>query len=134
MKIYLTILLICSLQMSFGQNTLKEKDSAKSESIVEVKAIFPGGEEQFIKYVSSNIKLPEINENVSGEIRMRFTVGKDGNLTDIKLVKNNLGNLGQEISIEATRVLKSCPKWIPANRNGIPITMTSEIPLKIGIH
>ena len=134
MKIYLVIFFICLFQLSFGQKTLKKKDSTKLESIVEVKAIFPGGEEMFKKYISSNIRLPEMSDKVSGEIRMQFTVGIDGNLTDIKLVKNNLGNLGLEIAIEATKVLKSCPKWIPANRNGIPISMTSEIPLKIGIH
>lgn len=134
MKIYLNILLFCFFQLSLGQNKLKAKDSTKLELNVEVSAIFPGGEEQFKKYVGNNMQLPEMNDNVSGEIRMQFTVGKDGQLTDIKLVKNNLGNLGQEIAIEATRVLKSSPRWIPAYRNGIPVIMTREFPLRIGIN
>lgn len=134
MKIYLITISICLFQLSFGQNTLKKNDKTKLESITEIKAIFPGGVEMFKKYVSSNIRLPEISDNVFGEIKMQFTVGIDGNLTDIKLVKNNIESLGQQIAIDATRVLKSCPKWIPASRNGIPISMTSEIPIKIGIH
>lgn len=130
MKIY-SIIILFIIQNSFSQSKESKIDSIAFETTIETIAFFPEGPEAFKKYVERNIRLPEMKDKVSGEIRMKFTVGIDGNITDVKLVKNTLDSLGVEISIDVIRVLKFCPKWIPATRNGKPIAMISYFPLKI---
>lgn len=134
MKFYMIIFFSCFLQYTFCQTKKpNSKDLTKSEfiSTVEIDAIFPGGMEAFSKYVSTNTQFPEMPDNIFGEITMSYTVGTDGFITNIKLIKNNLGKLGEEISIDVIRVLKSCPKWLPASKNGKHVKWTSIIPLKI---
>ena len=134
MKICIIIFFICYSQYSLGHKKEAEnKNSTKSElkSAVEIDAIFPGGMELFSKYVKNNLILPEMEGNLHGVIVMSYTVGIDGFLTEIKVVKNTLGSLGENIAIDAVRVLKSSPKWIPASNNGKPIKISNLIPLTI---
>lgn len=132
MKIYIIIIFSCFAQCCFGQNKIwTTSTKLVADSNFEVAATFPDGEENFKKYVAKNIRLPEIENKISGEIHMSFTIGVDGFLTDIKLTKNTLGKLGEEIAIDAIRVLSLCPKWNPATKGNKPIKMTSMIPLKI---
>ena len=134
MKWIFIIFISCFLQFTFGQNKVPKKinqTSSETISTVEIDAVFPGGIELFNKYVSRNLQLPELPENLRGEIIMSYTIGTDGFITDVKLVKNNLGKLGEEISIDAIRVLKSSPKWNPASKNGQAIKRTNLIPIVI---
>lgn len=134
MKNFLLLFFVCSTQCFFAQNNELKNKKARPYSIekdFEVVATFPTGEENFRKYVTENLKLPEMEGKISGEIIMSFTIGVDGFLTDITLVKNTLGNYGELISIDAVRALRSCPKWNPATIGGKPVRMEQKIPLKI---
>lgn len=46
-------------------------------------------------------------------LEVNFVVEKDGNLSNIKVIKD----IGHGTGNEAIRVLKKAPKWIPATNN-----------------
>ena len=62
-------------------------------------------------------------------VKLKFVVEKDGSFTDIKVVedKHGLGN-------EAVRVLKSMPKWKPAQHNGKTVRSQFTLPIKVRVN
>lgn len=61
------------------------------------------------------------------EMRLQFFVQKDGSLTGIQVIESNR----PELNLEAVRVLKSMPKWVPAIENGVPVISRFSMPVKI---
>jgi len=62
----------------------------------------------FDDYVANNLRMPEeIRDKPSGEVQLSFDVDKDGQATNITVVKS----LCQKCDEEAIRLLKEGPKW-----------------------
>jgi protein TonB len=103
------------------------EDVNKVYDVVEVLPQFPGGQDKFNAYLSKNIRYPAADRenNVQGKAVMTFVVEKDGSLTDIKTVRSPT----QAMADEATRVLKSSPKWKPGIQNGRPVRAQYTIPI-----
>ena len=87
---------------------------------------FGGGLVGFYKFIAQNYKTPD-EEGLKGEVLVTFTVDIDGSLIDIKVIKD----LGYGTGKEAIRVLKICPKWIPASQNNIPVRCQYSLPINI---
>lgn len=85
-------------------------------NIVDVLPSYPGGDEGWKKYLKKNLKYPKKAwwEELESDVVMDFVVRKDGTLTDI----THLTVFGWGFEEEATRLLKTCGKWIPAMKNG----------------
>ena len=116
----------------------------KSDSIYDVvahNAEFPGGEVEFFKFLSQNMRYPKLCQGMgfSGRVIMQFVVEKDGSITEIsklrgpekKLTQSDIDkykekdpegaaklqvgqDLGDLLVEESIRVLKLMPKWKPA--------------------
>jgi beta-lactamase regulating signal transducer with metallopeptidase domain len=87
---------------------------------------FPGGIEKFYQFVGQNYKIPS-QPNLEGKIYLTFIVEKDGSLSHIK----KLRDIGYGTGEEAIRVLKLCPKWIPAKINNKPVRVEYSLPITI---
>jgi TonB family protein len=94
---------------------------------VEVLPTFPGGLEQFGKFLGKNLRYPPIaRENgMQGRVFCTFVVEKDGSLTDIKVARG----IGGGCDEEAIRVLKSSPKWNPGVQNGRNVRVSYTVPI-----
>ncbi|MFB9078419.1 M56 family metallopeptidase [Flavobacterium procerum] len=90
---------------------------------------FPGGIEEFYKFVGENFKIPaEASKNkIKGKIEMNFMVETDGSLSEFNVVKD----LGYGLGDEAMRVLKLSPKWIPATEKGKPVRVMYNLPITL---
>ncbi|MDB5133867.1 MAG: TonB family protein [Mucilaginibacter sp.] len=86
---------------------------------------FPGGEDAFHNYLIKNSKWPIVTTDIQGIIIINFAIEKDGTLTEFKIEKG----LKRELDAEALRVIRCCPKWKPALRNGKPIRSTYSVPI-----
>lgn len=88
---------------------------------------FPGGEEALYKYLSENIRYPELAKEVglTGRVIIRFVVDKDGSIKNAKIVKDIGGDCGKE----ALRVVKDMPKWKPAKQGGKVVSVEYNIPI-----
>ena len=108
-----------------------EEDPNKIFASVENLPEFPGGQDKFIAYLSKNIRYPAVDrENgTQGRVILTFVVERDGSLTDIKVSRS----LSPGTDAEATRVLKSSPKWKPGIQNGRPVRVQYSVPVSFAL-
>lgn len=91
-------------------------------------ATFPGGMAAMHKYLSENIKYPEIAMEMGdqGKVYVEFVVEKDGSITQLKVLRG----VSKEIDKEAKRVVGTMPKWEPAETKGESVRARCRIPIK----
>lgn len=86
---------------------------------------FPGGDSALKKYLSENVRYPEISKEngVEGIVTVGFVVNTDGSLNNVKVLKF----IDPDLEKEAVRVVSGMPAWIPAEKNGTPIEAPSQV-------
>jgi TonB family protein len=96
-------------------------------TVVEVMPQFPGGNEAMMQFIRDNLVYPEMAKEVGvqGKVICNFTVGKDGEVYDV----NVLRGIGYGCDQEAIRVIKMMPKWIPGKQNGRPVNVKFNLPI-----
>ncbi|WP_284652895.1 energy transducer TonB [Flavobacterium terrisoli] len=134
-KYFLSALFVLVCSHGFSQNVIdsspvQENDSEDNNIYntagVEKKPEYPGGIQAFYEYIGRKYKVPNVKD-LAGMIFVTFVVEKDGSLTDIKVIRD----IGYDTGREAIRVLKSSPKWSPAQQNGKPVRVLFSLPIKI---
>jgi periplasmic protein TonB len=105
-----------------------EKDIVERPfTVVEQMPEFPGGEEKMLRFLMENIKYPETaRENgISGSVYVTFVVGKNGVISDVKLLRG----IGGGCDEEAIRVIKMMPHWVPGRQNGKSVAVLFNLPV-----
>lgn len=82
-----------------------------------------GGIENFTKFINRNFDYSKVTK--AGKLEGTFTVDEEGNVDKIRITQV----LDIESATEFIRVLKMCPKWEPAKRNGKPISIEIKYPM-----
>lgn len=95
--------------------------------VVEQNAMFPGGDQACYEWLAKNIKYPSIcqEQGVQGRVFVSFVVEKDGSITDVKVMRSPDDNLSKE----ATRVVKMMPKWKPARQGNKNVRSRFNLPV-----
>ncbi len=104
----------------------KNDNSIYNTAGIEVKPDYPGGINEFYKFVGKNYKVPNV-QGLSGKIFVSFVVEKNGKLTDIKVIRD----IGYDTGKEAIRILKKCKKWSPGEQNGQKVRVLYSLPINI---
>ena len=104
-----------------------EEEQPLNIAMVEQKPEFNGGEAAMYKWLSDNIVFPTIaaEEGVQGRVVVEFVVGKDGSISNVRVVRPRHPALDKE----AVRVVKAMPAWIPGRNNGQPVKVTYTLPV-----
>jgi TonB family C-terminal domain len=104
-----------------------EDEQPVSIAMVEQKPEFPGGEAAMYKWLGDNIVYPSAasEEGVQGRVVVEFVVGKDGSISNVKVVRPRHPALDKE----ALRVVKAMPNWLPGRNNGQPVKVTYTLPV-----
>lgn len=104
-----------------------EDNSIKDFASVEVLPEFQGGMKGWAKYLENNLKYPLMarENNITGRVIMSFVVEKNGQLTDIKVLRG----IGGGCDEEAVRVFKKSPTWKPGIQNGRPVRVAYTMPI-----
>ena len=95
---------------------------------IEVKPTFNGGSAlEFSKWVNENLQYPESAKNagVQGRITLQFTVGTDGKVGDVRILRG----IDPDLDAEALRVVSSSPAWTPGYVKGKPVKVMYTFPL-----
>ena len=105
----------------------KPEVSNKVFDVVEEMPHFPGGAAALQAFLSSNTKYPVVaQENgVQGRVIVSFVVERDGSITDVRVVRS----VDPSLDREATRVVKSMPRWSPGKQNGSAVRVKYTIPV-----
>ncbi|WMX14543.1 MULTISPECIES: energy transducer TonB [unclassified Aureispira] len=79
-------------------------------------------------FINENIVYPDSARarNIEGVVVVRFSVTKEGKITDLELVRNIGAGCGQE----AMRVIRMMPDFRPALRNGEPVATKMTLPIR----
>ena len=105
-------------------------DGNKIYVAVEKKADPPGGMQSFYKSFANKFNAPEVDEGIRKiQVFLSFVVEKDGSFTDIKVIRDPGFGAGKE----AVRVLKTMPKWTPAEQNGRKVRSQFTLPITIQV-
>jgi TonB family protein len=89
---------------------------------------FPGGEAKLAEFLAKNIVAPA-NALLSGEggtVFISFVVDKSGSVVDSKILQG----IGNECDEEALRVVRLMPKWKPGRKDGIPVRVQFNMPIR----
>ena len=101
--------------------------------VAQVKATFPGGDKEYTKFLSDNIKYPRValRNNVEGTVYIKFIVDKDGSIMKdcVRVVKS----IDPAIDAEAIRVVRMSPNWTPAKQNERAVRQRIRVPVKFRI-
>ena len=105
----------------------EEEEEKTIFTVVESAPSFPGGDEALYKYLAENIKYPQLarDNGFQGKVYLTFVVERDGSITDIKVLRDIGGGCGAE----ATRVVKSMPKWTPGKQRGKAVRVQFNLPV-----
>jgi protein TonB len=95
--------------------------------VVEEPASPKGGLGAFFRYVGDHIKYPSQARRmgIEGRVFVEFVIGKDGTLTDVKVIKG----IGGGCDEEALRVVESSPPWTPGKQRGKPVRQRLTLPI-----
>ena len=102
-------------------------DEPLSIALVEQKPSFPGGEAAMYTWLGNNIVYPPAasEEGAQGRVVVEFVVGKDGSITNVRVVRPRHPALDRE----AVRVVSAMPTWVPGRNNGQPVKVTYTLPV-----
>lgn len=103
----------------FIEDDFEEETSDNVIVIAETQASFPGGNEAWGKFLNKHLDYPKMAKRagIQGRVYLNFVVDKDGNVSDIEVVRG----IGGGCDDEAVRVLKMAPKWNPGLQRGNPV-------------
>ena len=121
--------------LTVSQETALEAPTAPEDTtkahpynLIEVKPTFNGGDAgEFSRWVNGNLRYPENAKNagIQGRIVLQFTIGKDGKLGDVKVLRG----IDPDLDAEAVRVVSASPDWTPGYVKGEPVKVTYTFPV-----
>ena len=88
---------------------------------------FPGGMVEMMKWITKNLKYPQAaqRQKIQGKVVVAFIIGKDGTVSETKVVKS----IDPLLDNEALRVVRMMPKWKPGEDKGKPCMTYFSIPV-----
>mgnify|MGYP000110736306 CR=1 FL=1 len=95
--------------------------------MVEQMPTFPGGQQELMAYLGKNIKYPTIAQKnkEQGRVILQMIVGKDGSISNIKVLRS----ISPLLDAEAIRVVSTMPKWEPGQQGGQAIAVEYTLPI-----
>ncbi|MBA4411213.1 MAG: hypothetical protein C0397_17570 [Odoribacter sp.] len=95
--------------------------------VVEQMPEFLGGEGEFRTFLARSVKYPAeaVKKGVQGKVYVSFVVGKDGYVTNAKVIRA----VDPMLDVEALRVVNSMPKWTPGKQGGKDVAVQLTVPI-----
>ncbi len=113
---------------------IKAKDVDSDEVFFKVEEMpqFPGGDDALRTYISDNVKYPDdaVAEKIEGRVFVSFVVDKNGDVTDVKVLRGVHPRLDEE----SLRVVREMPKWTPGTLKGKPVGVSYTIPVSFKLN
>jgi len=120
--------------VEFVAAVIEEEEEEVLFAIVEEKPLFNGKDADagFREWVNSKISYPPVaQENgISGRVILEFSIGRDGEVTDVKLLRG----VDPLLDNEALRVVRMSPKWTPGMQRGKPVKVKYQFPFSFKLN
>ncbi|MBL7966695.1 MAG: energy transducer TonB [Prolixibacteraceae bacterium] len=127
------VMLVCVLLFSSnanGINWIDQQDEKVYEKVDQMPE-FQGGQEELISFLVKSIQYPEEakKKGTQGKVFVNFVVGKDGSITNAKILKA----VDPLLDAEALRVITAMPKWIPGKDKGKEVAVQFTLPISFAL-
>ena len=112
--------------LDMGRKKDTEEDSGIFISVDEMPE-FPGGEMALRHFLANAIRYPVIAQenNIQGKVYVTFVVGKDGHVSDARILRG----VDQSLDKEAIRVISTLPPWKPGKQGGKAVRVQYSVPI-----
>lgn len=92
---------------------------------------FPGGQEALIQFMMTHLNYPEEDRKAgrTGQVKVGFVVDKEGKIEQVS-AEGNGSDASAAMLEEAARIIKSMPRWEPAEYRGAKVKCRLSIPIK----
>jgi protein TonB len=102
----------------------------KIHQYVEQMPEFPGGVDSLFAFIKANLKYPKFEKenNIQGNVYVRFVVEKDGSLSRIEILKSVEGSIN--FDKEVKRLISLMPNWKPGTSNNIKLRVYMTLPIQ----
>jgi TonB family protein len=93
---------------------------------------FVGGDNKFFNLIRSKLTYPDraITLNIEGTVEVGFTVGPDGHVSNVELLKG----IGYGCDEQVIEAVKALPKWRPGIFCGRPMTIKETIAVQFKLN
>ncbi len=97
--------------------------------VVDEPAEFPGGMSALKNYLDTHLNYPPVAKQmgISGKVYLQFVVSDKGVISDIKIKKGVTDC--PECDMEAKRLVRTMPNWIPGKMSGKPVNSYFILPI-----
>ena len=132
-NIILELLLLSTCLFSFpvfGQ----QKDATLMEEIFinpEIIPYFEGGNDNFYKIISKNLKLAENQTELGTRVFIEFIIDTTGKMTDFKILKSNFSKKNNEGFLKTLDFINQNYTWKPAMQKGQKVFYRMNLPIII---
>ncbi|WP_054414801.1 energy transducer TonB [Hymenobacter sp. DG25A] len=133
-RFLLALVLVCGLGLSASEAVAQVKNpkpsptSSTPQVFGMVAEIWPtytqGGTDGLRKYLMTNTHYPA-EAKANGKVFVSFTIMKNGQVTDIKVIKG----LEPLLNAEAVRVVRQMGPWSPGLQQGRPVDVNYTVPV-----
>ena len=105
----------------------KVEEQGEIFQVVEEQPMFPGGMEELMKFLQTNIRYPkEAQERgLQGRVIVQFVINTDGSICDEHVVRS----VDPQLDAEALRVVRSMPNWEPGKQRGEKVRVRFTLPV-----
>ena len=88
-------------------------------------------DQALLQFIHKHLKYPQFARanDIEGTAVIQFVVDKQGNVTDVKIVRGEEGGLG----MAAKNVIAKLPAWKPGKQNGRPVKVLYTVPVKFNL-
>ena len=107
----------------------EEEDDSLFGMITETMPEYPGGDKALLDFIRNNLQYPDPDICVTGRIIVQFTVTKEGEVANAKIVRG----VHPLFDKEALRVINLMPKWKPGMLRGKAIAVKYTVPVSFNI-
>lgn len=109
----------------------ERKDTINAYDVVEQMPCFPGGQGKLVEFIEENMQYPKecAEKGIYGRVIVAFVVERDGQLSNIRVVKS----VHPALDKEALRIVNLMPRWIPGKQNGVTVRVKYIIPIRFSV-
>lgn len=125
-------LLSLSLVTFFAEGAYAQKNCIQKEAVYRITELPPkpnGGMGAFYAYTEDHIERPleAVKKGVKGKVFVQFVIEKDGELSNIKVLKG----LGCGCDEAVVKCLQKAPKWIPGKQKGKTVRVRKTLAIQV---
>jgi TonB family protein len=93
--------------------------------------VYPGGAQGLLADISNNLFYPAAarRKGIQGRVIVAFVVNPEGKMTDFRIKKS----VDPLLDAEALCVMRKLRRWKPGTQNGVPISVTYDVPVTFSL-